>query len=423
MALSAEPDKLDPTLARTLVGRTVFNAICEKLYDVDASSTVVPQLAAALPEFSADGLTVTIKLRTGVKFADGTSLDAAAVKTSLDRAQDAAGSARAANCPGRRACGHRPVHRRHQAEAPFTPLTAVLADRAGMIMSPTALKNERRRNFATNPVCVGPFKFASRVAQDRIEVVKDPNYYDAAKVHLDGVVYKIIADAATRFNNLRSGDVEVLDTVAATDVDALKAETKLQLLTSDSLGYQGITLNLGNVDGVGKRPGKLPPPGRPIATDAARPPGVRDEPRPRRDQQGRLPGPVRAGLRPDQPGQPVLADAAQACPKHDAAAAKAAAQPGRREDAGEDRAWSSATPRTTPGSGRRSRPRSRRAASTWSCSRPSSPPRSTRPTPASTRSSRSAGQAGSTRTATSPTSSARRVAEHQRLRQPRRWTR
>jgi len=85
VALSAEPDALDPTLARTLVGRTVFNAICEKLFDVDSKLAIVPQLAAALPEFSADGLTATIKVRSGLKFSDGNTLDAAAVKTSLDR--------------------------------------------------------------------------------------------------------------------------------------------------------------------------------------------------------------------------------------------------------------------------------------------------------------------------------------------------
>ena len=162
-----------------------------------------------------------------------------------------------------------------------------------MIMSPTALQ-AAGDNFGTNPVCVGPFKFATRVAQDRIEVVKDPNYYDAAKVHLDKVTYKIIADATTRFNNLRSGDVEVLDAVAATDVDALKAESKLQLLTSDSLGYQGITINLGNVNGVGKPAGTLPRrwPARWRPTPGA--PGLRAEPRPGRDQQGRVPGPVHA---------------------------------------------------------------------------------------------------------------------------------
>ena len=95
VALSAEPDALDPTLARTLVGRTVFTSICEKLYDVDNKLNIVPQLAASLPQFSSDGLTVTIKLRSGVKFADGTTMDATAVKTSLDRDMRLSGSARA----------------------------------------------------------------------------------------------------------------------------------------------------------------------------------------------------------------------------------------------------------------------------------------------------------------------------------------
>src|SRR5256714_142204 len=269
VALSAEPDKLDPTLARTLVGRTVFNAICEKLYDVDPSLNIVPQLAAALPDVSADGKTVTIKVRGGVKFADGTPLDAAAVKTSLDRHMTLSGSARKTELSSVASVDAvDPSTVSIKLKAPFVPLTAVLADRAGMVMSPTALKAEGDK-FAANPVCVGPFKFSTRVAQDRVEVVKDPNYYDAAKVHLDKVVYRIIADATTRFNNLRSGDVDVLDTVATTDVGSLKADPNLRLLTSDSLGYQGITVNLGNANGVGKPAGTLAAPyAGPLATNA-----------------------------------------------------------------------------------------------------------------------------------------------------------
>lgn len=269
VALSAEPDLLDPTLARTLVGRTVFTAICEKLYDLDSKLTLVPQLASALPEFSADGLTATIKVRSGVKFADGTLLDAAAVKTSLQRHMTLTGSARKSELTSVASVDVvDPATVTIRLKQPFTPLTAILADRSGMIMSPTALKAGDAA-FGTNPVCVGPFKFATRVAQDRIEVVKDPNYYDASKVFLDKVIYRIIADATTRFNNLRSGDVEVLDAVAATDVDALKAEPKLSLLTSESLGYQGITINLGNVAGVGKPAGTLAAPyASPLATDA-----------------------------------------------------------------------------------------------------------------------------------------------------------
>src|SRR5262245_56983232 len=255
VALADEPDALDPTTGRTLVGRSVFTSICEKLYDVDSKLEVVPQLAASLPQFSSDGLTVTIKLRSGVKFADGTPMDAAAVKASLDRDMTLSGSARKSELTSVDSVTATDASTvTIKLKQPFTPLTAILADRSGMVMSPTALQSEGA-NFGAHPVCVGPFKFQDRVAQDRIEVVKDPNYYDASKVHLDKIIYKIIADSTTRFNNLQSGDVQVYDAVAATDVDALQADSKLQLLTSDSLGYQGITVNIGNVDGVGK-PGR-----------------------------------------------------------------------------------------------------------------------------------------------------------------------
>jgi peptide/nickel transport system substrate-binding protein len=94
VALSDEPDALDPSTARTLVGRSVFTSICEKLYDINDKLAIVPQLAAAAPQTSADGRTVTIKLRSGVKFADGTPMDAVAVKTSLDRHRTLETSAR-----------------------------------------------------------------------------------------------------------------------------------------------------------------------------------------------------------------------------------------------------------------------------------------------------------------------------------------
>ena len=53
IALDSDPDALDPTLARTFVGRMVFLDMCEKLYDLNAKLQIVPQLAAALPTFSA----------------------------------------------------------------------------------------------------------------------------------------------------------------------------------------------------------------------------------------------------------------------------------------------------------------------------------------------------------------------------------
>ena len=59
------------------MGRIVFANMCEKLYDLDEKLKIVPQLASALPDISGDGKTVTIKLRSGIKFNDGTKFDAA----------------------------------------------------------------------------------------------------------------------------------------------------------------------------------------------------------------------------------------------------------------------------------------------------------------------------------------------------------
>lgn len=265
MALSAEPDFLDPTLARSLYSRYVFSAMCEKLYDVDKNAQIVPQLATKLPQTSGDGKTLTIKLRTGVRFADGTDFNSEAVKTTLQRDLTNPQSARATELgPISGIDTPAPDTVVIHLKTPFAPLPAALADRAGMIMSPAALKKLGDK-FSNAPVCVGPFKFAKRVPQNSIDVVKDPNYYDANKVHLDRISWHILTDASIRAANLRSGDVQVADTISPQDVDKLSQEPGLSVLRSLSLGYQGLTFNIGNVNGVGTPPKQID---RPDAKDA-----------------------------------------------------------------------------------------------------------------------------------------------------------
>ncbi len=257
VALKSDPDKLDPTLAQTLVGRTVFAGMCEKLYDTDRAGKVVPQLAAALPKTSDGGRTVTVPVRRGVTFSDGTRLDAAAVARSLERHRTLPGSARATELgPLVKAEAAGPYTVRIRLKEPYVPLTGVLADRAGMVMSPRALA-KYGKNFTNHPSCVGPFKYVERVAGDRIVLAKDPRYYDADKVHLDRVVYKTITDGSVRLANLRSGDVQVGDQMGPVEVRSSLTEPQLQLFNSPSLGYQGLGFNIGNVHGTGEKPGKL----------------------------------------------------------------------------------------------------------------------------------------------------------------------
>src|SRR5688572_28228659 len=79
IGLAEDPDILDPTMARTFVGRIVFAGLCDKLFDLDEKLNVVPQLATSY-KWSADNKSLEIKLRGGVTFHDGENLDAAAVK-------------------------------------------------------------------------------------------------------------------------------------------------------------------------------------------------------------------------------------------------------------------------------------------------------------------------------------------------------
>jgi peptide/nickel transport system substrate-binding protein len=247
IGLAEDPDVLDPTLARTYVGRIVFASLCDKLFDIDEKVNIVPQLALGY-ETSADGKTVTIALRPGVKFHDGEPMDAEAVKLSLERHLTMTGSFRKPELAAvDRIEAVDPATVRILLKQPFSPLIAQLADRAGMIISPKAASAAGDK-FGLKPVCAGPFKFAERVQQDRIVLERFADYWNAANVHIDRVIFRPITDSTVRLANLKSGSLDLIERALATDLKDIKADPKLRLATVPELGYQGITLNVGKSD-------------------------------------------------------------------------------------------------------------------------------------------------------------------------------
>ena len=213
VGLAEDPDVLDPTLARSFVGRIVFAALCDKLFDIDEKLNIVPQLATAY-EWAADNKALTIKLRPGVTFHDGEKLDAAAVKFSLERHKTMAGSNRRGElAPVATVDVVDPMTVRLNLSAPFSPLLAQLADRAGMIVSPKAAQAEGDK-FGAKPVCAGPFRFVERIAQDRIVLERYPNYWNKGEIHFDRVVFLPIPDATVRLANLRSGQLDFIERLA-----------------------------------------------------------------------------------------------------------------------------------------------------------------------------------------------------------------
>ncbi len=245
VGLAEDPDILDPTLGRTYVGRIVFASLCDKLFDIDAKLALVPQLATG-HEVSVDGKTVVIKIRSGVKFHDGEVMDAEAVKYSLDRHMTMQGSFRRPELAAVEKIDVVDATTvKLSLKAPFSPLIAQLADRAGMIVSPKAAK-EAGDKFGLKPVCAGPFKFVERVQQDRIVVDKFNDYWDAANVHIERITYRPITDSTVRLANLKSGSLDLIERALATDIKEIKADANLALATQIEIGYQGLTLNLAN---------------------------------------------------------------------------------------------------------------------------------------------------------------------------------
>jgi peptide/nickel transport system substrate-binding protein len=244
VGLAEDLDVMDPTLSRSYVGRIVFAALCDKLFDIDEKLAIVPQLAASY-EWSADNKTLTLKLRPGVTFHDGEKFDAAAVKYNIERHKTMPGSNRRGELePVTSVDIVDPATVRLNLSAPFAPLLTQLADRAGMMVSPKAAQAAGDK-FSAKPVCSGPFKFVERIAQDRIVLERYPRYWNKDAIHFERVTYTPIPDATVRLANLKSGQLDFIERVASSDMEKLKSDKRIKTSRFTELGYQGITINIG----------------------------------------------------------------------------------------------------------------------------------------------------------------------------------
>jgi len=245
IGLGDDPDGLDPTTSRFYTTRIVFAALCDKLFEIDEKAGIVPQLALGA-ETSADGKTVTIKLRPGVKFHDGEPFNAEAAKYSLERHMNMRGSFRKPELAAVDSVEVAdPLTVKLNLKQPFSPLLAQLTDRAGMMVSPKAAEASGDK-FALKPVCAGPYKFVERVAQDRIVIEKFADYWNKDQIFIDKITYVPIVDSTVRLANLKSGGLDMMERVLATDIKTVRDDPKLKLTKAVSLGFFALLVNVAN---------------------------------------------------------------------------------------------------------------------------------------------------------------------------------
>jgi peptide/nickel transport system substrate-binding protein len=253
IGLAEDPDILDPTMARTFVGRIVFAGLCDKLFDLDEKLNIIPQLATSY-EWAKDNKSLTLKLRDGVTFHDGEKFDAAAVKYNIERHKTLQGSSRRGELAVVSSVDVvDPSTVRINLATPFAPLLATLTDRSGMMVSPKAAQAAGDK-LGAKPVCSGPFRFVERVAQDRIVLERFPNYWNKGQIHFDRIVYQPIVDATVRLANLRSGQLDFIERMGPSDVPQLKSDSRFKIAKIVEIGYQGITINVGKSDIAQKNP-------------------------------------------------------------------------------------------------------------------------------------------------------------------------
>jgi peptide/nickel transport system substrate-binding protein len=249
IGLQDDPDTLDPALNWSFVGRHVLQSLCDKIVDINQQGAIVPMLATKW-EWSDEGKTLTLTLRSGVTFHDGAPFDAEAVRFNLDRGLTMKGSRRRAEIDSidRMEVVDSSTLRIHLKSA-SVPLLAAFADRAGMMVSPKAVA-EAGEAFAKKPICAGPYRFVEHRAQERIVLEKYPQHYRADDFKFDRLIFQGMPDSNVRLLNLRANQLQLIERLSPSDIASVEKDKALQVFESSTLGYYAITFNMANGEGA-----------------------------------------------------------------------------------------------------------------------------------------------------------------------------
>ena len=209
---AAEPPGLDPTAnAAAAIDRVVYANLFEGLVKVDRTGALVPGLACSW-EVSEAGRRYRFELRKGVSFHDGCSFDSAVATWNLEQAM------------GKDTVNSHPEYFRGIAsmETPDAHTLIIdLKDTDALFLTHLAagdavmLPKGDRATAKTDPVGTGPFRFAKWVRGDRVELARFDGYWNPQLPHLDRVTFKFIGDAAAQLAALKSGQIDVIGSIAA----------------------------------------------------------------------------------------------------------------------------------------------------------------------------------------------------------------
>jgi len=246
----AEPKSLDPH-AVTAVNdfRILMNAFDGLVRYEDGSLNVVPSLAVKW-EIKNEGKLYRFHLRKGVKFHDGTSFNAEAVKFNFDRMlvkdHPYADTGPFPLSFFFSAIKKTQVVDEHTVEFvlddPYAPLLSNLAYPTGLIVSPASVK-KYKKEVGRNPVGTGPYLFEAWKSNQHVTLKKNPNYWNGVPT-LNKVVFRPITDANTRVAEMLSGGIDLMVEVPPDNLIKFKQDSKYRVYEQSGPHLWFLILNL-----------------------------------------------------------------------------------------------------------------------------------------------------------------------------------
>lgn len=235
VGVEAEATTLDPHLGTSGRDYVTIGPIYDTLLSFDNETLETAPGLATEWEFTEEP-SLELTIREGVKFHDGTDFDAEAVAFNLERARTHKASAVSPDLASIKSveavdATHVTVHLKSRDSA----LLGILADRAGMMISPTALEKEGEKAFGRNPVGTGPFVFDSWTSGDKVVVSKNSDYWIDGLPKLEGIELKIYPGKDSALTALATGKLDLVYAVAPDDIARLESEEGIDVTVGPSL--------------------------------------------------------------------------------------------------------------------------------------------------------------------------------------------
>jgi peptide/nickel transport system substrate-binding protein len=252
IGIAADPTGLDPEAVENNTSGFIMATIYDSLVHYKPGTTEVIPGVAEKWDVSADGLTYTFHLKSGLKFSDGTPLDAKAVVWNVDRELNKANPQYIYNTgpvegyedftfgdlAGYKAIDDLTVEFTFkQPSAPFLNSIAMVWN--GLVSPAAAAK--WGKDYRNHPVGSGPFVFRELRQRDQVILDANPTYW-AGKPKVDHLIFKELPDAQAAVLALKRGEIQILADVSSQTIAAIKADPGLEILTQPGLAVDGVAL-------------------------------------------------------------------------------------------------------------------------------------------------------------------------------------